>query len=119
MITSIKLTILLFEDRGSWLAQGLEYDMCAQGKSLKDALNGLMACYYSAMRRSAQKYPPSLHPLGEVQPAPEAIHSLLEDAWKLLPRMPVYFTPQEILDVWPVTLDLHLYMVVEEPEETN
>jgi hypothetical protein len=119
MLTSIKLTILLFEENGSWLAQGLEYDMCAQGRSLKDALDGIMACYYSAMRRAAQQFPPVIHPLNNVQPAPEAIHALLEDAWKLTPRMPMYFTPPEILDVWPITLDLHFYVVVDEYEKSN
>lgn len=64
----MELTILLFQENNSWVAQCLEYDIAAQGKTSDDALCELHRLYYGqvAIRREL-KLPPLQE---ELQPAP-------------------------------------------------
>lgn len=41
MITEINTNILLFNERGIWIAQCLDYDLNGQGSSIKEAIESI------------------------------------------------------------------------------
>jgi len=66
-MTVIRLSVLLFREGDSWTAQGLDYDITAQGKTLQAAANGFaqVLCHQALLDIHH-----GLRPLQYFKPAP-------------------------------------------------
>jgi hypothetical protein len=70
-----KIRIIIFQDSGQWVAQCLEYDICAQASDI-DTLNDRMNVLLKAeIRESIERHGT---PFFGVEPAPKRFHQMWE-----------------------------------------
>ncbi|MEQ8281669.1 MAG: hypothetical protein RIC04_02765 [Parvibaculum sp.] len=74
---SVTISAVVFPDGDYWVVQGIEHDICAQGRTIKDACRAFEeAVCASAMIGLAQ----GVSPLDDIAPAPEKYRRMFEHA---------------------------------------
>ena len=68
-----KLRVLIIHEYGWVVAQCLEYDVCAQGKTVHDALTHLTLALVELEKDSLQRHG---HAFAHIKPAPEKFHNM-------------------------------------------
>ena len=92
---SLGLNILIFRGRENWIAQGLEYDIGAQGKTIDDALYQLQRLIMGHIVIGEKLGLPQLQ---EVLPkAPEMYWRQFEKAKRLEAKLPAMSVKKELL----------------------
>lgn len=64
-----KLRVLIYYEDGWFVAQGLEYDICAQGKTIHDAIRHLSFALIEIQQDGLHRY----------DPAPQRFHKMWEE----------------------------------------
>ena len=84
-VSDIELKIILFQGKESWVAQCLDYDVAAQGRTVVDALEEFerVFVYQLILYLDVGK-----DPLEELQKAPEYYWRVFQSAEKLMSRPP-------------------------------
>lgn len=90
---SIFVRVLLFLDEGkTWIAQGLEYDIAAQGKTLKEAQEAFNRMFITKIILDLNN---GVDPLSQLSEAPEEYQQMFnETEEQLMPRKEIDFLPQ-------------------------
>ena len=74
---SVTISAVVFPDGDYWVVQGIEHDICAQGRTIKDACQAFEeAVCANAMIGLAQ----GVSPLADISPAPEKYQRMFERA---------------------------------------
>lgn len=78
--TNITLSVVLFQENNSWVAQALEYDVTAQGRTLPDAEEALKRTLVGQLFVDLNH---GLQPFEGIEQAPEQYWKKFEEAKKL------------------------------------
>jgi hypothetical protein len=89
---SFMLSILLFQEDTTWIAQCLQYDIAAQGKTLDDALNSFEKTFVGQLILDIEQ---DKNPLENTPQTPKEYWTKFEQAKKLEERKPFYL-PEEL-----------------------
>lgn len=89
---SFMLSILLFQNNTTWIAQCLEYDIAAQGKTLDNALDSFERTFVGQLILDIER---DKNPLENTPRTPREYWTKFEQARKLEDRRPFYL-PEEI-----------------------
>jgi hypothetical protein len=92
---SFILSILLFQKDTTWVAQCLEWDIAAQGKTLDDALNSFERTFVGQLVLDIDQ---NKNPLEDTPRTPREYWTMFEQAKKLADKKPFYL-PEEISPV--------------------
>ncbi|MFH1934290.1 MAG: hypothetical protein ABIN18_22285 [Pseudomonadota bacterium] len=76
MKKKIKVNILIFQEKGWWVAQCIEYDIVAQARTLKDVQNEFQRIFCGRISIAEQL---GLKPFEDIPPAPEAYIDIFND----------------------------------------
>jgi hypothetical protein len=88
-----KLSVLLLREGDTWIAQCLDYDLAAQGKSIKAARNALARTFAGQVALDLHH---GLEPLNGFSQAPKEFWDKFSDAERLQDRQPIVI-PDESL----------------------
>ena len=75
------IRVVVFQEGDGWIAQGLEHDICAQGKSFDEAAKRFERTVRAEMRDGGGK-------LGHIEPAPGHYFSRWDQRSKFVPAEP-------------------------------
>ena len=92
---SLDLRVLLFQEDKTWVAQCLEWDIAAQGKTLDDALNSFECIFVGQIILDIEN---GRKPLESTPVAPKEYQKMFKDARKLADKKP-FSLPKEIRPV--------------------
>lgn len=75
-----RLRVIIYHEHGWFVAQCLEYDVCAQGKTIHDAIKHLSFAFMEIQQDGLERYHPAPEPfhkmwqdgIAEMQPRPHA-----------------------------------------------
>ncbi len=76
----IKIRVLFFKDGQNWVAQGLEYDMVAQGRTIKETQNMFERVFVGNIIINIEN---GIEPLSQFKPAPKYFFNMFERAEQL------------------------------------
>jgi len=93
---SFILSVLLFQQDKTWIAQCLEWDVAAQGKTLDDALNSFEKTFVGQIILDIEG---GRNPLETTPQAPKEYWEKFDIAKKLEERKPFYL-PEEMLPAY-------------------
>ena len=89
---SFNLSVLIFQEDKTWIAQCLEWDVAAQGKTIDDALGSFERTFVGQIILDVEA---GRNPLEGTSQAPREYWKMFDIAKKLEERKPFYF-PEEI-----------------------
>ena len=69
------MKIVTFQENGQWVAQCLEYDICAQGTSEADAIYWMFDCLSKQIILDIESQE---EPLKNIPPAPDSYRSMID-----------------------------------------
>jgi hypothetical protein len=81
------VSVLIRQEGAVWVAQGLEYDITAQGKNIREAVERFEKVFVSQVFLDVRM---NKQPLQGVKQAPREYWAQFEDAQRLTDRRPFY-----------------------------
>jgi|ERR1700693_1201710 len=89
---TLLIRVLLINENGPWVAQGLDYDIAAQGRTIQEAMKAFQQTLLAQIRADLSK---GRNPLQDFEHAPDMYWSAYERAEPLQNR-PILSLPQEV-----------------------
>lgn len=89
---TFNLRVLLFQEDKTWVAQCLEWDIAAQGKTLDDALNSFEQTFVGQIVLDIEG---GRKPLASTPRSPKEYQGMFKKAKKLVDKKPLYI-PKEL-----------------------
>lgn len=80
---NIQLKVLFFKDGQSWIAQGLEYDMVAQGRTIQEAQKSFERVFVTNIVVNIKN---KIKPLSQFKKAPKIFFKMFENAEQLVQK---------------------------------
>ena len=99
---TVAINAVIYQDGDDWIAQGIEHDICAQGRSIQEARR---AFEESVVGMALFGVASGKRPLSDIPPAPEEFHAMFEkaevsidsatkDSWAALSMLPREAAPK-------------------------
>jgi len=98
----ISLRVVVLREAGWWVAQCLEYDLAAQGKTLRDTLYEFQRMVFGHIAACHEN---NLQPFVWLPPAPQKYSDLFNAALELKDRGERFQLPSDVPPAWMLPIE--------------